>query len=113
MADGDVGEGRAADQVTCALDAVEKVGGVDTDLVVGVAVQILGADRDADDERGEGRAVLVNGLAEGSQLVLDGLRAARDPEAQQEGCAGVDGGGDGLDNVVGRLPLNCGFLLPC
>lgn len=106
MADGDVCKGRAADEVTGALDAVEKVCGVDADLVVGVAVQILGAYRDADDERREGRAVLVDGLAERSQLILDGLRAARDPQAEQEGCLRVDGGGDGLDNVVGGLPLN-------
>ena len=112
MTDGRVAEGGAGDGRADPLDVgdelvrVDADAGVGLDTVDGVAVEVLAADGDADDELGEGVAVLVDGLLEGGDLVVHA--AAGGPETEQEGGLLGDGGGDGGDGVVGGTPLDHG-----
>lgn len=98
----------AADGVADLVDALDQVLGGGADLTGALAVQVLGTDGETDDEVGELVAVLADGLLESGNLVVDGLGAAGDPQTQKEGGLGVNGGGDGLDDIVGRVPLDHG-----
>ena len=113
MADGDALQQSALDRVTGLLDEVGDDFGVSThaslvgDTGDGVAVQILAADGDADDQVCKLLAVLLDGLAQGVQVVLDGGCAGA-PDAEQHGCVCVDGGLEGGDGVGRRAALHHG-----
>lgn len=106
MADGDVGEGCVGEPLLEVVDeAHEQLGTrADASLVLDaggrVAVQVLGADRDANDEVRELRAVLLDAVLEGEELGVDVLHA-RGPDAEKDRGVGLDGGVEGLDGLRG------------
>lgn len=69
------------------------------------AVEVLGADRDADDEVGEGLAVGGDSRGEGGEFAGDAGFAGGGPEAEEEGRVGGDGRGDGADRGGRGSPL--------
>lgn len=69
------------------------------------AVQVLAADRDADDEVGEGRAVRGDGGFQRGEFVGDDGLARGAPDAEEEGGGGGDGRRDGGDGVGGGSAL--------
>ena len=73
-----------------------------------VAVEILASDGDAGDETVELVAVLVDGLLESGNLVVESLVTGRSPETEEQGGLGADGGGDGGDGVVVGVALDHG-----
>lgn len=79
VAHGDVGERGAGDGLADLADVADELVGVDTGaggVALRGAVQVLGSDRDADHEVGEGGAVGGDGRLQGGELVVDGRRAA-------------------------------------
>lgn len=104
MPDGGVAEAGAGDGLTDALDVSNELLGLGTNSGIGldtdlrVAVEVLAADGDTDDELGEGVTVLVDGGLQSSDLVVH--VSTRCPETEKEGCLFGNGGGDGLDGGV-------------
>ncbi|PSD98099.1 hypothetical protein C7G69_18755, partial [Acinetobacter baumannii] len=82
VADGDGRQSGVGNGAAHLGDAVHQVGGGGADLVVGVTVQVLAADRDTDDQVRKGGAVGGNGGLESGQLIGNGGITARDPETQ-------------------------------
>jgi hypothetical protein len=72
----------------------------------GNPVKVLGTNRNTDDEIGEGSAILLDGVPESVQLVLEHIAACRRPQTQQEAGLGIDGGLDGRDGCVGSSSLD-------
>lgn len=104
-AEGGAGDGRAN-----LLDVVDEDSRLftDTGVVLGasdrVAVEILATHGDTSHLLAEGAAVLVDGVLQGSNLVVH--VAAGSPETQQKTGVFGDGGGNGLDGAVGGASLN-------
>jgi hypothetical protein len=113
VADGDALQRRVGDSLLVLLDELDDDVGPGTDAALvltarlRVAVEILAADRHANDEVGELVAVRVDGLLQGAELLVD-VVGARGPDAEQQLGLGVDGGLEGLDGVVLRVGLDVG-----
>lgn len=74
---------------------------------LGIAVQVLAANREADNEVCQARAVLLDGRAECFQLIVD-VVGARCPDSQEQFGVGGYGGCEGANGRVGSLPLDVG-----
>jgi hypothetical protein len=114
VADGLALERGSTDSIPCLLDVLDQLLGLSTGarLVLDAggsdAVQVLTTDRDTDHKVRKGSAVLGNGSLERCNLVVEAGLAGRAPHAEQQGCLGVDGCLDGLDDAVLSAVLNHG-----
>jgi hypothetical protein len=104
VGDLDLGERCVGELGADVLDELHNLLGAvtDTRLVpdtgLGHAVEVLAADRDADDEVGQLGAVLLDGRGERVELTVD-ARGARRPHTEEELCVGRNGGGEGSDGL--------------
>lgn len=111
MAERGILQAGALDGLADLLDVLEddlgagtsKLTGLDADG--GVAVEILGTDRDTGDEAIELVAVLVDGLLKSSNLIVESLLAGGSPETEEDAGLGLDGGGNGGDGLVVGVTL--------
>jgi hypothetical protein len=106
MTDGRILEAAALDGLADLLDVVDKGGGTSTNKLTSLAadgrvtVEILTADGNTGDKTVELVAVLVNRLLEGLDLIVEGLRASRGPDTEENAGLSLDGSRNGRDWLV-------------
>ena len=114
VADGDVLEARSLDGLANLVDVADEGLGASTGVGAGelaggsLTVEVLTTNGDTGNKFVELTAVLVNGLLEGSNLLVESLLASRGPETEEQAGLGADGGGNGGDGLVGSAVLDHG-----
>lgn len=112
VTDGSTAQRGAGDGGTDLVDVVNELGGLETGASGGssanggVAVEILTADGDTDDQLGELITVGADGGLQSGDLVGHG--ATGGPETEEELGLLLDGSGNGLDGAVGGATLDHG-----
>jgi hypothetical protein len=113
VADGDLGDGGALEGLAEVVDEVNKGVGLNTNTTLvldtgnRVTVEILATDGNTDDEVGQVSAVLLDGLLEGVDLLVD-VVSARGPDTKEDLGLGVDGSLESLDGVILGVSLDVG-----
>jgi hypothetical protein len=109
----DVLQSCTADSIAGLLNVLDQLGRSSAGVLagntpLGVAVEVLTADGDTDDEIGELVTVLLDGGLESADLVVEAGVTSRCPHAEKESGLCVDGSLDGLDDLVGSAVLDHG-----
>lgn len=108
VANGDFAQAGVGDGCPDLLNVVDEVGWVGSDAILcrdtrrGVAVQILAANRDTNDEICELGTIQLDGRLEGDKFSFNLAVASGGPDTKKESGILRDGGWDGLRSFVGR-----------
>jgi hypothetical protein len=113
VAEGNLGDGSALEGSAEVVDEVNESIGLDTDTTLvldtgnRVTVEILTTDGNTNDEVGQLRAVLLDGLLEGVDLLVDRV-STRGPDTEEDLGLGVNGSLESLDGVILGVSLDVG-----
>lgn len=113
VAEGNLGDGGALEGRAEVVDEVNESIGLDTDTTLvldtgnGVTVEILTTDGNTNDEVGQLGTVLLDGLLEGADLIVD-VVGTRGPDTEEDLGLGVDGSLESLDGVILGVGLDVG-----
>ncbi|KAI6760866.1 hypothetical protein HG530_009726 [Fusarium avenaceum] len=113
VADGDLGDGGALKGLAEVVDEVNEGVGLNTNTTLvldtgnRVTVEILATDGNTNDEVGQVSAVLVDGLLEGADLLVD-VVSARGPDTKEDLGLGIDSSLESLDGVILGVSLDVG-----
>lgn len=113
VAERNLGDGGVLEGLAEVVNEVDEGVGLNTDTTLvldtsnGVTVEILATNGDTNDEVGQLRAVLLDGLLEGADLLVDGVGTGG-PDTEEDLGLGVDGSLESLDGVILGVSLDVG-----
>lgn len=113
VTEGNLGDGGVLEGLAEVIDEVDEGIRLNTNTTLvldtsdGVTVEILATDGDTDDKIGQVSAVLLDGLLEGVDLLVDRVSAGG-PDTEEDLGLGVDGSLESLDRVILGVGLDVG-----